>query len=264
MTATISESYVSRPFTVGIKSSGRELIYDIIGTNDENEVQTLLLGTAPATYNGLILDSVEGEPIFNDDATSTGLWKGHARYLVPEVEYTFDTGGGTQKITQSYATISSYGVGGATPPDFAGAIGVSEDRVEGVDVPIPKFDFTETHIWPATSISSSYVSALQGLTGQWNVATWRTYAAGTVLFNGVAGSNRGSGQYSLTYKFSFSPNVSGLYIGGIGPISKLGWDYLWVRYADFEDGTAYSIVKRPIGVYVERVLLPGDFSVLLI
>lgn len=264
MTATISESYVSRPFNVGIKSSSRELVYDIVGTHDESAVQTLILSTAPAVYNGLILDSVEAEPIYTNSTNSTGLWKGYARYLVPEIEYTFDTGGGTQTITQSYETMASHVLGGGLAPNFDGAIGVSEDRVEGVSVTIPKFDFTETHIWDASNVTSTYTTALQNLTGCWNVATWRQYAAGTVLFLGATGSNRGSGQWSITYRFSFSPNVTGLMIGGIGPISKQGWDYLWVRYADFEDASAYSLVKRPIAVYVERVLLPGDFTTLLI
>jgi len=264
MAGTISESYLSRPFTVGLRSSGRELIYDIFDTDDEAEVQTLILGVAPAVYNGLILDSVEAEPVWADETSSTGVWKGHARYVSPNIEYTFDTGGGTQKITQSYATISSYGVDGGPAPDFGGAIGVSEDRVEGVDVPVPKFDFSETHFWNASDITSTYEDALAALTGQWNVATWRTYPAGEILFQGATGSNRASGQYAITYKFSRSPNVTGLMVGSIGPISKLGWDYLWVRYADFEDTTAYCLVKRPIAVYVERVLLPGDFGGLLI
>lgn len=264
MAGIISESYTSRPFTVGLKSSGRELVYDIQNTSDESEVETLILGTAPAVYNGLILDSVEAEPIQVDSSNSNGIWKGHARYLVPEVEYTFDTGGGNQKITQSYGTVSSYGVGASVPPNYGGAIGVSEDRVEGADIAIPKFDFTETHIFSNATMSDAYKTALFNLTGKKNGGTWRTYAAGEVLLTGVTGSNRGSGQWTMTFKFSASPNVTGLMIGTIGPISKLGWDYLWVRYADFEDSSAYSMVKRPIAAYVEQVYLDGDFGGLLI
>lgn len=261
MTATISESYVSRPFTVGLKSSARELIYDIIGTDDEAVVESLILATAPAVYGGLILDSVEGEPIAVT-GTGQGIWKGHARYVVPEVEYTFDTGGGTQKITQSYATVNSYAPSGLTAPDFQGAIGVSEDSVEGADVPVPKFDFTETHFLPSSTVSDSYKLALFNLTGRKNNATWRAFAAGEVLFLGATGSNRGTGQWSITFRFSASPNISGLSIGPISGIDKLGWDYLWIRYADYADGTAFSLVKRPVAAYVEQVILDGDFSTL--
>jgi hypothetical protein len=262
MTATISESYVSRPFTVGLKNNARELVYDIIGTHDEAVVESLLNSTAPATYSGLVLDSIEAEPIHSDSATSQGVWKGKARYVSPEVEYTFDTGGGTQHITQSYGTVNSYAPGGLTPPDFAGAIGVSEDAVDGVDVPSPKFDFTETHTFDGSAVTTSYKLALFNLTGKKNNASFKGFAAGECLFLGATGSSRGSGQWSITFRFSGSPNVSGLSVGGITGISKLGWQYLWLRYASYADTTAFSLVKRPIAAYVEEVILDGDFSLL--
>lgn len=255
MSGVISESYQSRPFTVGLGSSGRELVFDILDTDDEAEVQTLLLGAAPAVYQGLILDSVEGEPI------GSGVWKGHARYVRPEVEYTFDTTGGTQKVTQSYETINSYAPSGMVAPDFGGAIGVSEDKVEGVDVPAPKLDFTETHVLSGSIVTDAYKVSLSGLTGRMNGATWRTYAAGEVVFMGASGSSKGNGQWAVTFKFSTSPNVSGLTIADM-TIDKLGWDYLWFRYADFDHLASYSLVKRPVAAYVERVLRVGDFSVL--
>jgi hypothetical protein len=66
--------------------------------------------------------------------------------------------------------------------------------------------------------------------------------------------------WSITFNFAGSPNTASQTIGDITGISKYGWDYLWVRYADFVDSFAYSLVKRPIGVYVERVYQPADFS----
>lgn len=265
MPGTISESYVSRPFKVGIKDSGRELVYDIHNTADEAEVQTLILGTAPAVYNGLILDSVEADPVFTDGSASpTGLWKGKARYLVPEVQYTFDTGGGESKITQSYQTVSAYAPAGFVAPDFGGAIGVSADSVEGAQIPIPKYDFTETHVFADSNVTPTYKSNLFNLTGRKNGSPYKGFAAGEVLFLGATGSNRGSGQWTITFRFSCSPNVSGLTIGTITGINKRGWDYLWIRYADFVDLSAFALVKRPIAAYVEEVILDGDFSLLLI
>lgn len=264
MPGTISESYVSRPFKVGIKDSGRELVFDIHDTANEAEVQTLILGAAPAVYNGLILDSVEADPVFTDGSNFTGLWKGKARYLVPEVQYTFDTGGGQQKITQSLNTVSSYAPPGFFAPDFAGAIGVSADTVEGVDITVPQYEFTETHIFSDFTVTPTYKSNLFNLTGRKNGSIYKGFAAGEVLFIGATGSNRGSGQWSITFRFLCSPNVTGLTIGTITGISKRGWDYLWIRYADFADLSAYAIVKRPVAVYVEEVYLDGDFSLLLI
>lgn len=256
MTTAISENYLSRKFTLG-DQAGRELVFDITGTNDEGDVKTILLATAPAAYQGLAIEAIEAEPV------GPLLWKGYARYvrLTNDDEYTFDTGGGTQRITQSLETINSYAPTGLTAPDFQGAIGVSEDRVEGVDVTVPAYQFSETHRFATGSVDQTYKLALFNLTGRYNNATFRGFAAGECMFLGAAGSRRGDDLWSITFRFACSPNVSGLSIGGM-TVDKLGWHYLWVRYADYADTGASALVKRPVAAYVERVSQPGDFSVL--
>src|SRR4051812_20272973 len=111
MAATISEDYLSRPFSLG-KQAGRELVYNVRGTIEEAEVQSLLLAAVPATYLGLQLENVSAEP------TGGGHWKGYAKYVRVENddEYTFDTTGGTAKVTQSLQTINSYAPPGLTAP----------------------------------------------------------------------------------------------------------------------------------------------------
>lgn len=252
--AEISENYLSRPFTLA-RQAGRELIYDIVGTDDEDDVSTLILATAPATYQGLELESVEAEP------QGGGAWKGYARYVrINDEEYTFSTGGGTAHLTQSLSTISSYAPAGMTAPDFAGAIGVTEDRVEGVDVPAPKYEFSETHYLADGTVTDAYKLILFNLTGRVNDATFKGFAAGECLFLGANGSKRGDEKWSITYNFACQPNVTGLSVGSITSIAKKGWEYLWVRYGTYEDSAAYSLVQRPVAAYVERVFLPGDFS----
>jgi hypothetical protein len=257
MAGVISENYLSRKFTLG-NQAGRELVFDIVGTNDEAEVRTLILGTAPGGYLGLAIEAVDAEPLGGN------VWKGYARYvrIIDDDEYTFDTGGGTQRITQSLETINSYAPSGLTAPDFGGAIGVSDDRVEGVDVTIPAYQFTETHRIAAATVDTSYRVALAGLTGRYNNDTFRGFAAGEVVFKGAAGTKRaGDDFWSITFRFEVSANVSGLSIGGM-TIDKLGQHYLWVRYADYADTAASALVKRPVAAYVERVSEPGDFSTL--
>ena len=86
------------------------------------------------------------------------------------------------------------------------------------------------------------------------------------LFLGASGSKRAQvgeeEDWEITYRFAGSPNVTGLSIGPISGISKKGWEYLWVRYADQEDTTAKALVKRPIAAYVERVYESGNFAAL--
>jgi hypothetical protein len=277
MAATISEYYLSRTFEVGV-SNGRELVYDIIGTDDELEVQNLLFSTSPGTYQGLSRDSVRGEPL------GGGAWKGYARYTRQDddSEYTFEIGGETFKRTQSLGT-TAYGTcpgdygdygdygdssgseeepGEDVPPDFGGAIGVNGDTVEGVDDTAPTYDFSETHLIDDALVTQSYKLLLFNLYGKMNSATFKGFARGECRYMGTTGSKRGDGKWSLTFRFSCSPNVSNLSIGGICGISKLGWDYLWVRYDDFEDEDAFALVKRPRAAYVERICDFGDFSTL--
>jgi len=260
MPGTISESYLSRPFTIA-RSSGRELIFDVMGTADEEEVRSLILSEAPPVYLGLTLESVAGDPVWVDTFAGDGLWKGTARYIYPQSddEFTFDTSGGTAKITQSFAT-TRYAPAGGEAPDFDGAINVSEDRVEGVDITIPAYAFSETHRIAATLVDTSYKMLLMSLTGTTNDAPFKGLAEGEGLFMGAAGTRRGDSDYSVTFRFLGSPNVTGMTIGTIDGIDKKGWEYLWVRYGDFEDSTAIALVKRPVAVYVEQVYRPGDWS----
>lgn len=59
--------------------------------------------------------------------------------------FSFDTGGGAQHITQSLANVARYAPPGQTAPNFKGAIGVTADSVEGVDITVPVYHFAETH-----------------------------------------------------------------------------------------------------------------------
>ncbi len=260
MTARISENYLSRPFTVGVRDSGRELVFDIQDAADEAEVLSLLEATAPASYRGLLLDSFAGEPVTDI------LWKGTARYVRLEDgnEYTFDTSGGTQHLTQSLGTVNAYALSGLTPADFRGAVGVSDDRVEGVDIVSPKFDFSETHIFENSFVDLGYKQLLFRMTGKVNDASFKGLAAGECLFMGAAGTIKGDTRWSITFRFSGSANASGFDVGDITGVDKDGWDYLWIRYADSVDDSAKCLVKQPISCYVERVYPRADFSTLLI
>jgi hypothetical protein len=169
-----------------------------------------------------------------------------------------DTGGGTQHITQSRATVSKHAPAGETAPDFKGAIGVTTDSVEGTDITIPIFNFAETHYVPTAAVTDGYKLALFSLTGKANDAAFRGFQAGEVLFLGASGSKRGKDDWEITFRFAASLNITGLGVGDIVGIDKKGWEYLWVRYADAEDENV--LVKQPIAAYVEQVYQEADFS----
>ena len=86
-------------------------------------------------------------------------------------------------------------------------------------------------------------------------------AAGECLFLGASGSQRGIGEdWELSFRFAGSPNASNLSVGPITGITKLGWEYMWIRYEDVEDFDAAQLVKRPTSVHIEQVYEYADFS----
>lgn len=77
-------------------------------------------------------------------------------------------------------------------------------------------------------------------------------------------NNYSDAPWEVTFRFARSPNQSGLAIGSIGGIAKRGWEYLWIRYAAQDDAGTGTRIKRPVGVYVERVYDEAFFSELRI
>jgi hypothetical protein len=257
--ATIRERYDSREATEGAESPSVDLIYIVEGTEDDAAVRTLVEATIPGFYAGLTFQT------YHINHEGGGVWEVTVRYgkkepkETGESSFSFDTGGVTAHITQSLSTVNKYAPSG-TAPDCQGAIGVTGDSVEGTDVTVPVYNFTETHYLPDAAVTGAYKLALFQLTGRVNNGVFKGFAAGEVLFLGASGAKRGTEDWEITYRFAASPNVTGLAVGPITGIAKLGWDYLWVRYADAEDENV--LVKQPIAAYVERVYELGNFAAL--
>ena len=267
MPITVQESISSREYT---PARAATLVYVLRGTVDEAAAVAALEATAPTDFHGLRRQPVTVEPVWVDEGNpDAGLWTGTVRYAqrasatVPQTGdavFSFDTGGGTQHLTQSLATVSRHGAPGTTAPDFQGAIGVSQDRVEGVDITVPVYSFAETHYLPDAQVTSAYKQTLCGLTGKVNAGGFRGFAAGEVLFLGASGAKRGAEDWEISFRFAASKNATGLTVGAIGPISKKGWEYLWVRYEDAADDAAQALVKRPVAAYVEKVYEDASFG----
>ena len=258
MPVTVHEKWDSRETTIS-EDSTVDLRFVIRGTNDDAAANSALLAASPVLYGGLVRQSLHTERIAEYE------WEGSVRYgrfeppQTGDSSFSFDTGGGTQHITQSLATVGAYSVDGP-PPDFRGAIGVTRDSVDGVDITVPVYNFSETHYIATGLVTAAYKAVLFYLTGQVNNAPFRSLAAGEVLFLGVSGSKRGPDDWEITYRFAASPNVAGLAVGDMTGIAKRGWEYLWVRYEDVEDTNAKALVKRPVAVYVEQVYPYGNFA----
>ena len=193
----VVEKFESRRITTG-RNPVAELHYAVRGTNDDVEARNALETASPALYDpwgsGLIFlprESISIEPV------GDLLWDGIVRYgTVPQTNesvFAFDTGGGTQHITHSLQTVGAYAPPTQTAPDFKGAIGVTADSVEGVDIAVPVYHFSETHYLPDVLVTDAYKGVLFSLTGKVNSAAFKGFQAGECLFLGAAGSKRGGG-----------------------------------------------------------------------
>jgi hypothetical protein len=259
---------VQEKFGRVLSDQSAELTYVVNGTQDDGEARTAVLTSSPASHGGLVRDDTEVEEV------APGTWLALVRYAssggtaseVGQSSFSFETRGGTQHITQSLQTVGSYASSDIpAAPNFRGAIGVTENGVDGVDITVPVYTFTETHTLPPEAVNSAYKATLFGLTGRVNNGSFKGLAAGECLFLGAAGSRRGTTAddlWEISFAFAGSPNVTGLSVGTITGIAKKGWEYLWVRYAEAEDTSAKMLVRKPVAAYVERVYRDGSFSAL--
>ena len=238
--------------------------YIVRGTNDE-----FVAWTALEAATTLIVGSLVKQDVNIDRRLGEFEWAGSVKWGMRErpdtndSSFSFDTSGGNQHISQALQTVGAYAPPGKTVADYQGAIGVTDNGVEGVDVTVPVYNFEETHYLAIAVVDAAYKITVFTLTGKVNSVAFKGFAPGECLFLGASGSLRKHDQWEITYKFSASPNVTGLTIGGgITGINKDGWDYLWVRYNDEEDAAAKKLVRRPEAVYVERVYLRADLNLL--
>jgi hypothetical protein len=259
MAIVVAEKWDSRELNDGDQATV-DLKFVVRGTTDDLAARDALLTEAPELYGGLVRQSAHMERIAWDTWEASIRYGERERKEPGESSFAFDTGGGNQHITQSLATVGAYAAPGQMAPNFRGAIGVTHDSVEGVDVTIPVYNFSETHYLATEAVTGAYKAALFHLTGRVNNAPFKGFAAGEVLFLGASGSKRGKDDWEITFKFAASPNASGLVVGEITGITKKGWEYLWVRYADAEDTDAHVLVKKPVAAYVEQVYPYGNFA----
>ena len=247
------ERFDSRPLSIS-RDPTASLIFNLWRSEDETRIASKLEDTAPALFDGLDADS------YTLDPQGGGVWLAHVNYKIRnQSSESFDTTGGTVHVTQSFGTNRF----GTLAPDFQGAIGVSDDKVDGVDITIPAYKFSETHYIPRIFVNTSYKNTLFQLTGKVNNATFKNFAAGEVLFLGSTGQRRGREDFEITYNFAASPNIASIvFTPSITVLNKQGWDYMWLYYTDEVDDGAHRIVRRPKAAYVERVYERADLGLL--
>ena len=261
MSLTIYEGFPSRKLTTGEKPTA-EFAYVILGTTDEQTARALLSTATPTVYQNLLRESLHVEEV------APAVWEGSVKYGTkkePEAgdwKWDFDTTGGSQKITQSKTNVGNYARAGENAPNFGGAIGVTDDSVEGCEIVVPEFKWNETHQLDADVVTWTYSQKLYQLTGKTNKAAFRGFSANQVLFLGAKGSQSAKNPdlVEMTFSFKAGAHAANLSIDGITVSSKKAWEYLWLRYGPTLDGYAKKLIKRATSAHVERVYDEGDFG----
>lgn len=243
-----------------------EMHFWLTGTANDEAAWTYTLANTLGQYAGLNRKSVNIEPEWVNLTTNDGLWYITIVYgeypIVGESTFSFDTSGGQQHITQSLQTVARRALPGRTPSDCKGAIGVTNDSVEGVDIVMPVYSFSEAHYFVDEFVTLDYRLTLRNLTATVNNSAWRGFEAGEVLFLGAAGSKRGFGDWEIRFSFASSENEDEYRVGDVLPAPKKGWHWAWVRYADDTDVSSASWVKTPKELHIEKVYKESDFTLL--
>ena len=237
-----------------------ELKFIIHGTSDETEALAALAAEAPDPYDGLALHepriAVHGGDSF----------VGFCTYRTLTTLYAFSTGGGTEHITHSISTRNKYAVAG-TAPDNKKAIGLSATAVEGCDVVVPYYQWTETSVLTLAQLTAAYIVKLAILTGKANAATYEDakgveHDEGEALFLGSSCDIPVHGLAELRCEFAHKANRTAQTIGDITGIAYYGWDHVWVKFMPSDQGTGENkvTIMIPQFVYVEKVYDAGDFT----
>lgn len=241
-----------------------EIEYNVFEVTEETLAIEAVKGTAPETYLNMNLQGFSVSERINENT-----WRIAANYAYvqnentddSEVEnestFSFDTSGGTKHLTHSIKTIEK----ASNSPDYKQAINYDGSTVQGVDITMPTMNFSETHYFKPSKVSTSFKKKIADLTGKVNDSSFKGYSKGEVLFLGASGSRRGTGRkdlWEISFKFAVSPNQSGLKIGDLSISKKEGWQYLWVRYATDTDASKENLVSKPLGAYVEQVYEYGS------
>ncbi len=168
-------------------------------------------------------------------------------------------------ITQARDTRGTYITTGAGTTDTKDVIGWDNNTIQGCDIIVPVLSFTIPWGIAIEAATFAYAKLLASLVGKVNSAAMfdSQFDPGEVLLIGCQGQlNRPMERYDLVGTFLTSPNVTGLALGPITGIAKLGFDYLDVTYKADQRvrNTEPGVVPKPTEVSVRVVYEEADLN----
>lgn len=221
---------------------------------------------APTIINGLKLTDYEQAPSEDDESVFdiTCQYRDTTQTFPPPtlgVEVvSFRLNSQTSHETHSLQTINSYAPAGETAPNHHNAVGVTADKLKGVDKLVPVLAYSVKKTILTQDITFGFVTNLVKAAFHYNSVNFRGTVPGETLYMGATSSDITGTMTDITHEFIVSKNITGRSIGDITGINKLGWHYLWAQYEDDDDAIAKAISKRALAAYVEQIYEPADLS----
>lgn len=179
-----------------------------------------------------------------------------------------DFGGRPPRLIKSYA-VTNVGerAGGGDAPDHKGLLGITDGKVEGMEVPDPdivlaidvRYDY-----W-----TMGFVNLLTSARWKTNLSDWWFVPAGCAAFMGATlqsddnGRGRASLKFGLIAPKTVAENELRADAGKELPTADVdvrGWDLLEIEYGDEFDTPSGVTAKRPVAYRVHSLLPPLDFT----
>lgn len=251
------------------KDLEQSYVYQAKGSNDEPTIKAAIIGVAPATVTVDTFTLYQTTLRIGRIAPDT--WRCEMRYRAFElpapgdIEISFDTEGGTARVTQALAHLSDHAPSGETPANFYGAINVTDSGVEGTDIEVPAFNFEYHVTFTAASVTQTYATTLGLMTKSVNQSLWHGFAAGTVFFRGVSSPKikKSAPTADLVFKFRYEPVDSARTdANSISLPDRNGHDVLWYSQRRDVDTSAERLTHRSVSAHIDRVYSYANFSTL--
>ena len=255
---TVTEKITSRSTNLS-RDPSVELIYNAHGTEDDIKVTTAIAQKAPAVYRGLKRSSIDVKPV------DYNVWEATVTYSLDEDErfqtdISWSTTGKTQKIFRSYKTESILDFDRnpwQDAPVFDRLINCTPEGVEGVEITLPVLNFTESHKYKPSQVTSDLIQKLSQNTGSINNANFRNFTPGEVLFKGISG-NTSNDLVTISFEFAVAESWTWVHNGEAHIIQ--GWNYLWYfNIPQMDLRTGYT-VQVPMAAYEEQVYPYSTFK----
>lgn len=254
---------VESEYTVGKRSSSRKFV--VRGPTTRVAAESEVVANTPA-YDGTMVR--KGWQLRQ---TSLTTWEATVNYStelklnVGETTTSGTTKGGSTTITHGLEHIVSTTASG-THPGHSGAINVTDEEVEGVEIKLPVFSFSVTKAFTPGTVTNAYMSTLASATTKVNNGAWYGFAKGEVLFAGVDW-DIDLEKETLTYDFEVSRNlptltVAGITVPPIAGVAKEGWHYLWVETKKGSDVATGHATEKTVAVHIDRVYDYFNFALL--